>query len=207
MVSDIQLPLHSSYSSYRPSVRLGSHTLLAGNKCYQRHEFHALQTPCPPLLAGVRAHLFFWPATWFTILLNDSHTIMLYRASLDLLQAKYIIYLSLFSCKDYSTSQWNSCFKSHHFTHDTSSLLLHLSSFPADDSNEGTMDLRPKIKMSPTVTGDPDMHARQMESFDHLIGTYVWQVDCCPLHSIKTLSWKPYSSDFYLLRCLHELHY
>lgn len=105
VVSDIQLPLHSSYSSYRPSVRLGSHTLLAGNKCYQRHEFHALQTPCPPLLAGVRAHLLFWPATWFTILLNDSHTIMLYRASLDLLQAQYIIYLSLFSCKDYSTSQ------------------------------------------------------------------------------------------------------
>lgn len=35
------------------------------------------------------------------------------------------------------------------------------------------MDLRPKIKMSLPVTGDPDMHARQMESFDHLIGTSV----------------------------------
>lgn len=52
---------------------------------------------------------------------------------------------------------------------------LNIRSFPADDSSDGNgnMDLRPKMKISPPITGDPDMHARQLESFDHLIGMYV----------------------------------
>lgn len=78
VVSDIQFPLHSSHSSYWPSVRLGSRTLFAGNKCYQRYEFHALQTPCPPLLARVIVLPVFVITAW-SILLNGSHTIMLYH--------------------------------------------------------------------------------------------------------------------------------
>ena len=52
---------------------------------------------------------------------------------------------------------------------------MNIRSFPADDSSDGNgnMDLRPKMKISPPITGDPDMHARQLESFDHLIGMYV----------------------------------
>lgn len=127
-----------------------------------------MQTPDPPLLARVTAHLVFFITTWFTILLNKSYAMMLSHK----MQYRCRLHLSLFACRDRNTFHCNSCFYSHHFTHDTCSQLLHLSSFPADDSNEGTMDLRPKIKMSPPMTGDPDMHARQMESFDHLIGTY-----------------------------------
>jgi hypothetical protein len=153
---------------------MGSCTLFAGDKCYQRHEFHALQTPCPPLLARVRA----LSAFSLTTSLNFSYTVMLCHTSLHPSQVKSrISAISAGYTCHYLHAKSTTCPSTILPFNLTISLtipllLLHFSSFPADDSNEGTMDIRPKIKMSPPVTGHPDMHSRQMESFDHLIGTY-----------------------------------